>query len=65
MSSRKLGESPAKEKEDQAEHDGYSAGKYAGDDRITEKMRREHENNAMEKQAFERGYERGKKDRNN
>lgn len=55
MADRNLGESPAKDMEVQAEADGYSAGKYAGKQKIVDKMKKEHSNNPLTRQAFDRG----------
>ena len=57
--SRRLGESTDKEVEDQAEQDGYAAGRYAGDGRIVRDMRDKHKGNKMAEQAFDKGFKDG------
>lgn len=65
MSERKLGESPAKAIEAQAERDGYAVGRYAADGRIVKKVRDEHKGNQMAEDAFDAGFRKGLKDARN
>ena len=54
--SRRLGESTDKEVEDQAEQDGYAAGRYAGDGRIVRDMRDKHKRKNMPEQSIDKGF---------